>query len=156
MKTLYIITFFLLSSCYLYAQQPVKADTVKPGKGQAKTQLKDIKDRKKEILKDSTGNEPAKSELVDTTLQNKYGDLLRDDTAYNKRYSLWKPIIEVPAILAFTWYIDRFILNADYARIGMNTWKYNIKNGWEWDNDRFGINFVGHPYSGALTFNAGR
>jgi hypothetical protein len=156
MKTLYIIAFFLLYASLIYAQEPVKADTIKPGQGPAKTQLKDIKDRKKEILKDSTGNQPAKSELVDTTIQNKYGDLLRDDTAYNKRSSFWKPAIGVPAVLAFTWSVDRFILNADYARIGISTWKYNIQKGWEWDNDRFGINFVGHPYSGALTFNSGR
>ena len=28
--------------------------------------------------------------------------------------------------------------------------------GWEWDNDRFGVNFIGHPYSGSLSFNTGR
>ena len=31
-----------------------------------------------------------------------------------------------------------------------------LSKGWEWDNDRFGVNFIGHPYSGTLSFNAGR
>jgi len=150
------LAFLLFSPSFLYAQQPIKADTIKPGQGSAKTQLKDIKERKKDLLTDSTDNEAAKTALIDTTIQNKYGDLLRDDPEYNKKAPFWKPALGVPAILTFTWSFDRFILNADYARTGITTWKYNIKNGWEWDNDRFGINFVGHPYSGALTFNSAR
>ncbi len=58
--------------------------------------------------------------------------------------------------VALTWSIDHYLLKADYSNIGFNTWKYNFEKGWEWDNDRFGVNFVGHPYSGSLTFNAGR
>lgn len=155
-KTIFFLIFLLLSSLSLYAQQPVKADTIKPENGNPKEQLKVIKDRKKELHKDSIGNEPKKSVLIDTTLQNKYGDLLFDDTAYNKRTPFWKAAIGVPGALLFTWSFDRFILNADYSHIGVKTWKYNIKNGWEWDNDRFGVNFVGHPYSGSLSFNSGR
>jgi hypothetical protein len=57
---------------------------------------------------------------------------------------------------ALIWSYDRYGLNADFARVGTDTWKYNIKKGWEWDIDRFGVNFIGHPYSGTLSFNAGR
>ena len=38
----------------------------------------------------------------------------------------------------------------------MSSWKHNLQTGWEWDTDRFGINFVGHPYSGSLSFSAAR
>ena len=89
-------------------------------------------------------------------MQNKYGDLLDDDTAYNIKYPLWIPAVEVLGAVAFTWALDRYLLNADYARIGFNSWKSNLKNGWEWDGDRFGVNFIGHPYSGTLSYNAGR
>ena len=107
-------------------------------------------------LSDSTSNEPKKSPLVDSTLQNKYGDLLNDDSLYNKRNNLWVPISETFAANVFVWSMDRYLLNEDFAKVGLSTWKRNIKDGWEWDIDRFGINFIGHPYSGTLSFNAGR
>ena len=164
MKLIYILAFLLLSVTFLYSQDvppqnPKKVapnDTIVPGKGKREDQLKKIKEVKVEKLSDSAGNEPLKSKLVDTIKQNKYGDLLHDDTAYNKRYPLWIPTVEVLGTLGLTWAADRFILNADYSHIGINTWKYNLKTEWEWDHDRFGVNFIGHPYSGSLTFNAGR
>jgi hypothetical protein len=156
MKTANILTFLLLSSPFLYAQRSAESDTIRLNKGNADKQLEHIKERKTKLHSDSTGNEPLKSALIDTTVQNKYGDLLDDDPEYNKKYPLWIPAVEVPGALVVTWSIDRFILNADYSRIGITTWKYNLQKGWEWDNDRFGINFIGHPYSGTLSYNAGR
>src|SRR5260221_3713703 len=157
MKAGYILVFLFLSSSFLYAQKPVKADTIVAGKGNKDKQLKQIKENKVDLHSDSTGgNQPKKSALIDTTLQNKYGDLLNDDAEYNKRYPIWMPAVEVLGVTAFTWSVDRYLLNADYARIGPSTWKNNLQKGWEWDTDRFGINFVGHPYSGTLSFNAGR
>jgi hypothetical protein len=164
MKTASILALFLFFSFSICAQDTIKHDTtikakndtIVPGKGNVKEQLKEIKEKKVELHSDSVGNEPKKSALIDTTVTNKYGDLLEDDTAYNKRYPFWIPTAEVFGALTLTWAIDRYMLNADYARTGFQTWKYNIVQGWEWDNDRFGVNFIGHPYSGTLTFNAGR
>lgn len=163
MKAAYILASLLLSSPFLYGQEvapqnPKKVaptDTINRSKGNDDKQLEKIKEVKVEKLSDSTGNEPAKSALVDTTKQNKYGDLLDDDLEYNKRYPLWIPAVEVLGTCVFTWALDRYVLNADYARIGIQSWKYNIDKGWEWDNDRFGVNFIGHPYSGTLSYNAG-
>ncbi len=164
MKTIHILAVFLLFSSGVFAQEVVPQnpkkvapnDTIVPGKGSRENQLKKIEDVKIKLLSDSIGNEPKKSALIDTTLQNKYGDLLDDDTAYNKKYPLWIPATEVLGALAFTWALDRYLLNAEYARIGIKTWTYNIEKGWEWDMDRFGVNFIGHPYSGTLSYNAGR
>jgi hypothetical protein len=165
MKTVYILIFlFVLSSTLLFGQQMAPqdlqkvapTDTITPGKGKPEMQLKEIKKEKVKHLSDSYGNEPKKSSLVDTTVQNKYGDLLNDDTMYNKKYPIWKPLVQVVAANVFVWSLDRYIANADFSRIGSATWKYNLKNGWEWDTDRFGVNFMGHPYSGTLSFNAGR
>ena len=156
MKTIYILFFLLLSSVFIYAQSTVKSDTIKPGAGNEKKQLEHIKERKIKLHSDSTGNEPNESARIDTTIQNKYGDLLDDDPEYNKKYPLWKSGVGVISGLLFTWSFDRFILNADYSHTGIKTWKNNLKYGWEWDNDRFGINFIGHPYSGALSFNSAR
>jgi len=79
-----------------------------------------------------------------------------DDRGYNKRYSVWIPLAEVPVINASNWAIDRYVLNADYAYISTETWKYNIENGWVWDEDDFPTNFSGHPYAGSWYFNAAR
>jgi len=154
----------ILFSPFLYGQDvprqnPKKVapnDTIVPGKVSREKQLEKIEEVKVKLLSDSTGNEPVKSKLVDTTKQNKYGDLLDDDTAYNKRYPFWIPAVETFGAITFTWALDRFVLNADYARVGFTTWKNNIIYGWEWDTDRFGVNFIGHPYSGTLSYNAGR
>jgi len=156
MKTTFIIFLFLVFSQFLLAQQPAKVDSIVPGKGKPKVQLEHIKERKTKLHSDSIGNEPRKSALIDTTIQNKYGDLLIDDLEYNKKYPLWKPASQVFGTNVFVWTMDRYVLNADYARIGFNSWNTNLKKGWEWDNDRFGVNFVGHPYSGALSYSAGR
>lgn len=164
MKTLYTLVILFLSSSFLIAQnvapQNIKkvapSDTIVPGKGKREKQLRKIKDEKIKHLSDTKTNEPKKSALVDTTIQNKYGGLLNDDTAYNKKYPIWIPALETFGAVAFTWSLDRYILNADYARIGLSTWKDNIQKGWEWDKDKFGVNFIGHPYSGTLSYNAGR
>src|SRR2546423_2663152 len=92
----------------------------------------------------------------DTIIHDQYGDLLDDDPVYNPKYPVWVPATRVVAANVFTWAVDRLVLNADFSKIGTSTWKYNIQNGWEWDADRFGINFIGHPYSGNTYFNIAR
>jgi len=131
-------------------------DTIVPAKGNPEQQLKDIKTEKKELFKDSTNGPQTKSPLIDTTVKNKYGDLLDDDTAYNKKYPAWKPALQIFGMNAFILGLDRYVLKADFSHIGFQTWGNNIKQGWEWDTDRFGVNFIGHPYSGSLYFNAAR
>src|SRR5664279_5177298 len=156
MKTAYILGFLFLFSTSIYLQKTAKADTINPAKGNVKKQLENINARNIKEHSDSAGNQSKKRPLFDSKTENRYGDLLKDDSLYNPRYPFWKPAIEVVGALALTWSIDRFVLKADYSHIGPATWKYNIKTGWEWDNDRFGINFLGHPYSGTLSFNAAR
>jgi hypothetical protein len=156
MKVLCILSLFIFAPMLMLSQKPAKPDSIKPGKGNADKQLKQINDKKVKLHSDAVGNEPKKSALIDSTTENKYGDLLNDDVKLNKKYPVWIPATEVLAINAFVWSVDRYVLNADFARTSTTTWNYNLQKGWEWDNDRFGINFVGHPYSGTLSFNAGR
>jgi hypothetical protein len=157
-----LLTLFLLAAAETMCGQnsilknKAVPDTIVPGKKDPQQQLKEIKENKNQTFSDSTDNEPKTDIPLDTTTHNKYGDLLNDDTTYNKKYALWKPVAEAIGVLGVTWVVDRYVINADYARIGPDTWKYNLKNGWEWDADKFGINFIGHPYSGALSYNAGR
>ncbi|RWY55775.1 DUF3943 domain-containing protein [Mucilaginibacter gilvus] len=155
-KSLILLCVFTFISSGLFAQKVTPADTIKKSKGDPNLQLKQIKAAKDNLLKDSTNNEPKKSLFVDTTIQNKYGDLLNDDIQYNKKYPIWKPAVEVLGVNVFTWSLDRFILNAEFSHIGPASWGYNFRNGWEWDSDRFGINFIGHPYTGSMYFNSAR
>ncbi len=162
-NNLVMLALVLFVSCLSAQTVPVQTrkkvapnDTIVPGKGTRENQIKKIDETKVKLLSDSMGNEPRKSALIDTTKQNKYGNLLEDDPEYNKRYPFWIPAAEVLGTVTLTWAMDRYLINAPYARTGINTWKYNLDKGWEWDNDRFGINFIGHPYSGTLTYNAGR
>jgi len=87
---------------------------------------------------------------------NNYGYLLNDDKEYNKTYPVWKPLVEVMGVNVFTWTMDRYILNESFSHIGPASWKYNLRKGWQWDDDRFGVNFIAHPYTGSMYFNAAR
>lgn len=166
MKTVYLALLLLLSSVFLRAQtvapqdtrKVAPTDTIVPAKGAPEKQLEKIKEAKETQLSDSTGgNEPQKSALVDTTIQNKYGDLLDDDTLYNKKYSWWKPALGVMGVNAFVFSMDRFLFKYEFVTtVSADSWRYNLKTGWAWDNDRFGINFSGHPYTGGLYFNSAR
>ena len=66
------------------------------------------------------------------------------------------PFVNILGVDVFIWSLDRFVLNESFSHIGPATWKYNLRKGWQWDDDRFGVNFVAHPYSGSLYFNAAR
>lgn len=146
---------FLHFTYTLQAQEHVKT-RIDPSGGSREKQLDKIKDTKVKLFSDSSAEESAKSDLIDSTKLNKYGDLLEDDIRFNKRYPVWIPAFEVLAANAMVWSMDRYIMDADFSKIGPSTWKFNVETGWEWDQDRFGINFIGHPYSGTMSFNAGR
>ncbi|MCX6121078.1 MAG: DUF3943 domain-containing protein [Ignavibacteriales bacterium] len=90
------------------------------------------------------------------TVKNKYGDLRNDKVEFNKQYPLWSVALKVTGANVVTFLVDRYFFNYDFSRVGFNSWNHNIKTGWEWDQDRFGMNFIVHPYSGSTFFNAAR
>ena len=105
---------------------------------------------------DTTKNEEDKIKSYDSTRYNMFGDLLNDDTVYNKKYPLWIPMTEALGLHVFNGLANRYILNFDFGRVGFNSWKHNLNTGWEWDFDRFGMNFIAHPYTGGLNFTSAR
>ncbi|MDD4969144.1 MAG: DUF3943 domain-containing protein [Paludibacter sp.] len=54
------------------------------------------------------------------------------------------------------WCYDRYIVGGSYARINLNTIRFNFKTGFVGDNDGFMTNLLSHPYHGAVYFNAAR
>jgi hypothetical protein len=139
-------------------QQERKAgnDSLMDEKDIKQRRLREHKEKKNSTYADSAANTPRVSPQLDTTLFNKYANLLNDDPHYNQRSPIWIPAAEAAGVLFVTWAFDRYVLNADYARLSIQSWKRNLRYGPEWDEDKFGINFIGHPYSGALSFQAGR
>jgi len=101
-------------------------------------------------------NTAYKDSVYQDTVHNKYGDLRNDKAEFNKQYPLWSVALKVTGANVFTSLVDRYLFNYDFSRIGFNSWNHNIKTGWEWDQDRFGMNFIIHPYSGSAFFNAAR
>ena len=150
-KSLCIVFFLFLSPLWLRAQNVAKPDTITPAKGTVREQLKEVKQEK-----DTTANEPTKKVLFDSTKYNMYGQLLNDDPLYNPKSSLGMTALRVTLSNVSTFLIDRYIFNYDFSRVGFNSWKHNIQTGWEWDKDRFGMNYFFHPYSGGMYFNAAR
>jgi hypothetical protein len=107
-------------------------------------------------LSSDSGTAPAQSTPSDTVLHNMYGDLRDDNPEYSPKSPLWTCAFRVVMNNVVTWAFDRYVFNADYARISPDTWKRNLKTGFGWDTDRFGMNYFFHPYSGAGYFNAAR
>ena len=56
------------------------------------------------------------------------------------------------------WSYDRYIRpgGGEGFRVGIQSWKDNALNGFEWDDNQFSTNQLGHPYHGSLYFNAAR
>jgi len=54
------------------------------------------------------------------------------------------------------WYFDLAFIQAPYAHISFESWKKNVREGFEWDNSGFLTNQVLHPYQGSTYYNAAR
>ncbi len=100
--------------------------------------------------------------LEDTLLYDMYGNLLDDNPAYNEKAPLWGPVVGVIGTNTFTSLLDTYVLKSSFTRVGFVSWGRNLRagwswgDGWEWDRDRFGMNFFMHPYSGSAFFNSAR
>ncbi|HWB94286.1 MAG TPA: DUF3943 domain-containing protein, partial [Puia sp.] len=164
MKKLYIlhyILFLLLPSKILLAQNPA-TDTIVPAKGDIEGQLKAIRQRKIASNKDSAGIEPRKLPGLDSTKYNKYGDLLNDDPEYTKKSKIWRPAAQVVIENTILNIVDRTVMHLEFAKTDVHSWTRNLhagwpwNNGWEWDQDRFGNNFLSHPMMGSFYYSAAR
>ncbi|MDR1654138.1 MAG: DUF3943 domain-containing protein [Prevotellaceae bacterium] len=72
----------------------------------------------------------------------------------HKNYIL--PSVEVLGLNTGVYLFDRFVLKAQYAQVDCQSIKFNLRNGFVWDNDHFSTNLFWHPYHGSLYFNAAR
>jgi hypothetical protein len=68
---------------------------------------------------------------------------------------LWRPYLESIG-LNVLYNMGNRLRGHETARIGPSSWYANMKHGFEWDNNPFGVNQFGHPYQGSNYFTAGR
>lgn len=75
--------------------------------------------------------------------------------AIHKRRNCAVPLLLSSEVLPVIF--DRYIKNADYARISLNNIAYNLNpTHWTWDGDGFQTNQAAHPYHGSIFFNCFR
>jgi hypothetical protein len=108
------------------------------------------------IITSSAGSVTNLPDTVDKRPRNSYGDLLDDDPRYNPRSSWLIPVLRVTTSNIFGWAYSRYVQKADWAKISWQTMKANLRGQWEWDDDRFGVNFLIHPRAGSDYFNVAR
>src|SRR5690348_7259085 len=68
----------------------------------------------------------------------------------------WRAAGGVMAINTFVWGVDYFVMRAPWARVGTRSWESNFRQGFGWDDNRFQVNQLGHPYHGSLYFGVAR
>jgi len=158
---LFCLPLLIYSSTSALAQNPA-TDTIVPAKGNIEGQLKEIRRRKIEWNRDSAGIEPRKLPGLDTTKYSRYGDLLTDDPEYTKKSKIWRPAAQVVVENVILNVMDRTVMHLEFAKTDFSTWKRTLNagfpwnSGWEWDQDRFGNNFLSHPMMGSFYYSAAR
>lgn len=74
--------------------------------------------------------------------------------------------LEVVGTNVLVWSYNRYIADAFdaypngdtiyWARVSLDSWKRNLQEGFDWDDNQFSNNQIAHPYHGSLYFNAAR
>ncbi|HEX7337260.1 MAG TPA: DUF3943 domain-containing protein [Gemmatimonadales bacterium] len=72
------------------------------------------------------------------------------------RPSFWQSAGGVVGINALTWFYNWHVQRWSWANVGTLSWWENLRVGFAWDDDAFGVNQLAHPYHGSLYFNAAR
>ncbi|MCI0473452.1 MAG: DUF3943 domain-containing protein, partial [Ignavibacteria bacterium] len=86
------------------------------------------------------------------------GDIEFDSTfKVKKKWSNYViPFFEVIGLNGFIWALDRYIGDAPWAYISMESVKSNFNHAFVWDADNFKTNVFMHPYHGNTYFNFAR
>ena len=103
-----------------------------------------------------------KVQSLDTVKFDMYGNLRVDDPLFNKRDHWYVPALNIVGQEILLNLADQYLLNFDWARVGLKSWGSNLTagapwgNGWIWDDTRFANDMFLHPYTGANYFDAAR
>lgn len=78
------------------------------------------------------------------------------DILYYSRKNWLHAGVQVFSINMSIWAFDRYVQNAEFAKINGHSIKENFRKGFLWDNDQMGTNMFLHPYHGSLYYNSAR
>ncbi len=67
----------------------------------------------------------------------------------NKKYYS-KTVLEITGLNMVLWTFNHYVMKENWADISLKTILNNFTAGFEWDNDTYVTNQLGHPYHGAL------
>ena len=77
-------------------------------------------------------------------------------TGEGTRPNFWRAAGGVVAVNGVTWFYKWHLQRWDWADVGTRSWWANLRDGFTWDDDAFGVNQIAHPYHGSLYYNAAR
>ncbi|MGZ8544499.1 MAG: DUF3943 domain-containing protein [Flavisolibacter sp.] len=112
-----------------------------------------IPEKNLRIIEDSI---PPKMDSVSAVKYGFHGNLVNDDPVYNPKAPGWLVSARVLSSNVFNWALNRYYFKQDWTSSGISDWKRNFQRSPEWDDDNFGINFLGHPHTGSFYFNVAR
>ena len=85
---------------------------------------------------------------------------LRTHADYIAKHRFWRTFLEITGINAVQWIFNRYIVRSDEEaeqfELGWNTIEENMKNGFEWDDNKFFVNHFMHPFNGNMYYGAAR
>src|ERR1039458_10352004 len=73
-----------------------------------------------------------KVQSLDTVLFDMYGNLRVDDPLYNKRAPWYVPALNIVGQEVLLNLADQYLLNLDWARVGLRSWGNNLRAGAPW------------------------
>lgn len=87
-------------------------------------------------------------------------DTLRSHASYVANHRFLRTFLEITGINAVQWFFNRYIVRsgeeAEQFELGWNTVEENMKNGFEWDDNKFFVNHFMHPFNGNMYYGAAR
>jgi len=100
-------------------------------------------------------NYPTPADSIDAVSNEAATGSQRPATPTYNQYLV--PALETAGINVFVFFLNKHALgNPSWTNISCKTVKYNITHGFVWDSDGFEMNYLFHPYSGALSHTAAR
>jgi hypothetical protein len=69
---------------------------------------------------------------------------------------VWVALTETVGVQIGVNLFDRWILGETTQNVTLDSWKQNLREGWEFDDNHFSTNQFDHPYSGNINFNTAR
>src|SRR5215204_3828880 len=101
---------------------------------------------------------PASVVLLACLLLGATAQAQSDNTSVPAKTSrhFWQAAGTIVATNGLLWFYNRHVQGWAWADVGTQSWWANLRGGFDWDDDAFGVNQVAHPYHGSLYFNAAR